>query len=76
MESPGIPGRFIVTLTGLYITVYEPAGNVDSWRAVGDEPLVVFVTLRGAIEYLDEHGDVIRRSTAMSAADCYRRGVQ
>lgn len=56
--------------------VYEPAGNVDSWRAVGDEPLVVFVTLRGAIEYLDEHGDVIRRSTAMSAADCYRRGVQ
>jgi quercetin dioxygenase-like cupin family protein len=56
--------------------VYEPSGNVDSWRAVGDEPLVVFVTLRGAIEYLDERGDVIGRSTAMSAADFYRRGQE
>jgi 2,4'-dihydroxyacetophenone dioxygenase len=54
--------------------VYEPPGNVDSWRAVGDEPVVVYVVLRGAIEYLDERGDVIRRSTAMSAADAYRGG--
>ena len=56
--------------------VYEPSGNVDSWRATGDEPLVVFVTVRGAIEYLDAHGDVIRRSTATSAAAAYRRGVE
>lgn len=55
--------------------VYEPPGNVDSWRAVGDAPLVVFVTLRGAIEYLDEHGNVLRRSTATSAAEAYRRGL-
>jgi quercetin dioxygenase-like cupin family protein len=56
--------------------VYEPPGNVDSWRAVGDKPVVVFVMLRGAIEYLDEHGEVTRRSTAMSAADVYRQGAQ
>src|SRR5438067_737740 len=54
--------------------VYEPPGNVDSWSAVGAEPLLVFVTIRGAIEYLDEHGVVIRRSTASTAAEAYRRG--
>ena len=56
--------------------VYEPAGNVDSWRAIGDESVIVFVTLIGAIEYLDDRGDVVRRSTAMSAADVYRRGSE
>lgn len=55
--------------------VYEPPGNVDSWRAVGSEPLVVFVTVRGAIEYLDERGNVIRRSTATTATEAYRRGL-
>jgi 2,4'-dihydroxyacetophenone dioxygenase len=53
---------------------YEPPGNVDSWRAIGDETLLVFVTVRGAIEYLDERGEVVRRSTAMSTAEAYRRG--
>ena len=55
--------------------VFEPPGNVDSWRAVGSVPLVVFVTMHGAIEYLDERGNVIRRSTATTAAEAYRRGV-
>ena len=54
--------------------VYEPAGNIDSWRAIGSVPLVVFVTVRGAIEYLD--GDVVtKRSTATTAAAAYRCGV-
>jgi quercetin dioxygenase-like cupin family protein len=56
--------------------IYEPAGNIDSWRAVGDEPVIVFVALTGAIEYLDERGDVIRRSTAMSAAGVYHSSSQ
>lgn len=55
--------------------VYEPPGNTDSWMAVGDEPLIVFVTLRGAIEYVDDHGNVVRRSTATTAAEAYRRGI-
>jgi 2,4'-dihydroxyacetophenone dioxygenase len=54
--------------------VYEPAGNHDSWRAVGTVPLLIFVTVQGAIEYLDERGSVIKRSTATSAAEAYRRG--
>jgi 2,4'-dihydroxyacetophenone dioxygenase len=54
--------------------VYEPAGNVDSWCAIGTEPLVIFVTVRGMIEYLDERGAVTKRSTATTAAEAYRRG--
>jgi len=56
--------------------VFEPAGNVDSWRAVGNEPLIVLVGVRGAIEYLDDADSVIRRSTATTAAERYRRGCQ
>jgi len=46
--------------------VYEPPGNEDSWMAIGDEPLVVFLTARGAIEYIDERGQVTARSTTTS----------
>jgi 2,4'-dihydroxyacetophenone dioxygenase len=27
--------------------VYEPAGNADSWRVIGDEPCIVFIVTRG-----------------------------
>jgi hypothetical protein len=30
--------------------VYEPTGNVDTWSAVGDVPLVVYGTVFGAVE--------------------------
>jgi 2,4'-dihydroxyacetophenone dioxygenase len=53
--------------------VYEPPGNVDSWMAVGDEPLVAFIVLWGAIEYLDEAGQVTQASSAATALDSYRR---
>lgn len=52
--------------------VFEPPGNVDSWMAVGDAPLVVFVTVRGAIESLDEHGNVTSRTTARTLWEAYR----
>jgi len=38
--------------------VYEPAGNVDTWEAVGDEPVVVLIVVRGAVEYLGADGEV------------------
>jgi hypothetical protein len=38
--------------------VYEPAGNTDSWQAVGDEPCIVHIKITGAVEYLDESGAV------------------
>jgi quercetin dioxygenase-like cupin family protein len=56
--------------------VYEPTGNVDSWMAVGDEPLIVFVTVRGAIEYVDEHGQPTgQRTSTASVTEAYRRFV-
>lgn len=51
--------------------VYEPAGNVDSWMAVGDEPVVVHITSFGAMEYLDDEDRVLRRDTAASLQQLY-----
>jgi quercetin dioxygenase-like cupin family protein len=51
--------------------VYEPAGNVDSWKVIGDAPLVVLVVVTGAVEYLDAHGNVTRRYTAATLRDLY-----
>ncbi len=56
--------------------VYEPAGNVDSWMAVGDEPAIVLVTVRGAMETLGEGGQVVDRSTTGQITDAYRRFME
>jgi len=55
--------------------VYEPPGNVDSWMAVGDRPLLVFVTVRGALASLDGRGKVVRRDSTASLAQAYRRAL-
>src|SRR3954470_15429194 len=51
--------------------VYEPAGNVDSWKVVGDVPLIVLVVVTGAVEYLDARGNVSKRYTAQTLRDLY-----
>ena len=51
--------------------VYEPEGNVDSWKVVGDVPLVVLVVVTGAVEYLDAQGHVTKRYTAQTLRDLY-----
>ncbi|MGF1593941.1 MAG: cupin domain-containing protein [Kiloniellaceae bacterium] len=38
--------------------VYEPAGNVDSWTCVGDEPCVVQISMSGRLAYLGDGGKV------------------
>jgi 2,4'-dihydroxyacetophenone dioxygenase len=35
--------------------VYEPAGNINPWIAVGDRPLVVFAVVMGEVEFLGEN---------------------
>jgi len=69
-------GRTLVVCTGEVIGpgdyVYEPAGNVDSWKVVGNTPLIVFVAVTGAVEYLDAHGAVTTRYTASRLLDLYR----
>jgi quercetin dioxygenase-like cupin family protein len=52
--------------------VYEPPGNVDSWRAIGDTPVIVFLTRSGAIEYLDERGGVKSSTTSRDVSEGYR----
>ena len=53
--------------------VYEPPGNVDSWRAIGSEPLVVLVTVRGTMETFGERGVVGDVSTTSGITAAYRR---
>jgi quercetin dioxygenase-like cupin family protein len=53
--------------------VYEPPGNVDSWMAVGDEPVIVHIISFGAMEYLGDDGAVLRRDTPASLHDIYLR---
>jgi 2,4'-dihydroxyacetophenone dioxygenase len=53
--------------------VYEPVGNVDSWMAVGEEPVVVHIVSFGAMEYLDDDGAVLRRDTPSSLRETYLR---
>lgn len=51
--------------------VYEPAGNVDSWVAIGQQPVVVHIVAFGAMESLAPDGKVLRRDTPASLRDLY-----
>jgi 2,4'-dihydroxyacetophenone dioxygenase len=51
--------------------VHEPAGNVDSWKVVGDEPCVVHVEVNGRIEYLDAEGKVTRFADHSTSLERY-----
>ena len=51
--------------------VYEPPGNIDSWRCVGDGPCVVQISLKGRVEYLDEAGNVLSATDTHSARESY-----
>jgi 2,4'-dihydroxyacetophenone dioxygenase len=49
--------------------VYEPAGTIDGWGAIGEVPCVVHIKVAGAIEYLSDDGQVIETvSTATQRA--------
>jgi hypothetical protein len=51
--------------------VFEPAGNVDSWQAIGDEPCVLHIEVRGRNEYLDEQGGVDHVADAVGSRQTY-----
>ncbi len=53
--------------------VYEPPGNTDRWRAIGDVPLVVLVVVMGEVEYLGADGEVSARYGAETLLELYRR---
>jgi 2,4'-dihydroxyacetophenone dioxygenase len=51
--------------------VYEPAGNVDEWGAVGDGPCIVLIKVTGAVEYLGGDGQVIETVSAETQRAVY-----
>jgi 2,4'-dihydroxyacetophenone dioxygenase len=51
--------------------VYEAAGTVDGWRAIGDEPCVVLIKVIGVIDYLGGDGQVIESVTAETQRALY-----
>lgn len=51
--------------------VYEPPGNTDWWKNVGDTPLVVMVVVMGAVEYLGPERAVTSRVDAGTQREAY-----
>ena len=51
--------------------VYEPPGNVDSWRCVGCDPCVIQISQTGRIEYLGVDGTVCEHSESDTARRNY-----
>jgi 2,4'-dihydroxyacetophenone dioxygenase len=56
--------------------VYEPAGNIDWWRVVGKEPLIVLVTIFGDVNYLAQDHQVLCTINASTQLEAYHRHCQ
>lgn len=53
--------------------VYEPPGNTDWWKVVGDVPLTVLVVVHGEVEFLAADGSVRNRVSAATQLEAYRQ---
>src|SRR5262249_19334430 len=53
--------------------VYEPVGNTDSWRVVGDVPCVIFVTVMGSVEFLGPDNTVTRIVSGDTLREIYQQ---
>jgi 2,4'-dihydroxyacetophenone dioxygenase len=51
--------------------VYEPPGNVDWWKIVGDQPMTALVVVMGEVEFLGPGGTVTSRATAATQLQAY-----
>lgn len=56
--------------------VFEPAGNVDWWRVVGNETMIALVVVIGRVEYLHADGRVLQTIDARSQRAEYERYCQ
>lgn len=58
--------------------VYEPPGDVHTLIAdvEGDTPMLTLFTIHGPIEYVDEHGQLVRVETAETKLQRYRDHCQ
>jgi 2,4'-dihydroxyacetophenone dioxygenase len=53
--------------------VYEPPGNTDWWKIVGDEPMLALVIVMGTVEFLGPGGVVTARATSSTQLADYQR---
>lgn len=53
--------------------VYEPPGNADWWKIVGDEPMTAFIVVMGTVEFLGPGGAVRSRASAATQLAEYQR---
>lgn len=53
--------------------VYEPPGNIDWWKIVGDEPMLALVIVMGTVEFLGPGGAVLARASAGTQLAEYER---
>jgi 2,4'-dihydroxyacetophenone dioxygenase len=53
--------------------VYEPPGNTDWWKIVGDEPMLALVIVMGTVEFLGPGGIVCGRASASTQRADYEQ---
>jgi quercetin dioxygenase-like cupin family protein len=53
--------------------VYEPPGNTDWWKIVGDETMIALVVVMGTVEFLGPGGTVRGRASAATQLAEYER---
>ncbi|MDR6840438.1 cupin domain-containing protein [Pseudoxanthomonas sacheonensis] len=53
--------------------VYEPPGNTDWWKIVGDETMVALVIVMGTVEFVGPGGSVRARASASTQLAEYER---
>ena len=63
------------TVCGAGSYVYEPAGNVDTWSASGDEDLISMFHVVGSVEYIGDDGEVTFRETTASKVSNWAKGL-
>jgi 2,4'-dihydroxyacetophenone dioxygenase len=61
--------------------VWEPAGDVHTLEVLGDETMITLFTVHGAIQYLDDDGNLVQQDDARSRAElyvehCRRHGIE
>jgi 2,4'-dihydroxyacetophenone dioxygenase len=75
VHAYNLSGRRKIISTGEVVPaggyVYEPPGNADTWGTEGDEVCLVHIKITGAVEYLDEHGQVTGQADAASQRATY-----
>ncbi|WP_116140901.1 cupin domain-containing protein [Trinickia diaoshuihuensis] len=53
--------------------VFEPPGNTDWWKVVGDVPLTVMVVVYGEVQFIGADGSVRNRVGAATQLAAYRQ---